>query len=91
MINIEMRSTYAPPDGSAPRAITIHIGDLRQEPDELWSVAVDVTGFSSDDHVRIKGADWLNAVEGAAHFLRGLVGDLVKDDGGTLTPLLLPP
>lgn len=91
MINIEMTSTFAPAGGSATRTISIRISDLRKDPDDLWSVAVDVTGFSSDDHVRIKGADWLNAVEGAAHFLRALVGGLVEDDGGTLTPNLLPP
>jgi hypothetical protein len=45
----------------------------RSEPvaaDGLWSVAVDETGFESENHVRIKGADWLNAIEGAAVFLR---------------------
>lgn len=91
MINIEMISTYAPADGSAPQTITIRINDLRQDPDELWSVAVEVLGFKTDDHVRIKGADWLNAIEGAALFVRGLAGGKVQDYGGTITPLLLPP
>ncbi len=91
MINIEMTSTFTPADGSAARPITIRISDLRQENDDLWSVAVDVTGFGSDDHVRMKGADWLNTLEGSAHFLRALVGGLVKDDGGSMTPILLPP
>lgn len=88
---VEIVSTFAPADGSAPRAITIRISDLRQDADGLWSVAVDVLGFKTDDHVRIRGADWLNAIEGAAGFLRALVGGKVKDDGGTITPLLLPP
>ena len=90
MIQLEMVSTFMPADGSAPRTITIRISDLRQDPDDLWSVAVDVLGFKSDDHVRIKGADWLNAIEGAAGFIRGLAGAKVQDDGGTITPLLLP-
>ena len=87
---IEMTSTFTPSDGSAPRTITIRISDLREEPDGLWSVAVDVLGFTTDDHVRLKGADWLNAIEGAAGFIRALAGGKVKDDGGTITPLLLP-
>ncbi|KYF52147.1 hypothetical protein BE04_29895 [Sorangium cellulosum] len=87
---IEMVSTFTPADGSAPRTITIRISDLREEPDGLWSVAVDVLGFKTDDHVRCKGADWLNAIEGAAGFIRALAGGKVKDDGGTITPLLLP-
>jgi hypothetical protein len=91
MINIEMTSTFTPADGSAARTITIRITNLRQDNDDLWSVAVGVTGFSSDDHVRIKGADWLNALEGSAAFLRALVGGLVKDDGGSMAPVLLPP
>jgi hypothetical protein len=91
MIHVDMTSVFAPADGSAPQTIKIRISDLREEHNDLWSVAVDVTGFGSDNHVRIKGADWLNAIEGAAHFLRGLVGGLVKDDGGTITPLLLAP
>jgi hypothetical protein len=91
MISIEMTSTFVPADGSAPRTIGIRISDLRQETDDLWSVAVDVTGLRTDNHVRIKGCDWLNALEGAAAFLRGLVGGLVQDEGGTITPQLLPP
>ena len=91
MINIEMTSTYVPADGSAPRTIVIRINDLQQDPDELWSVAVDVLGFRTDDRVRIKGADWLNAIEGAALFIRNLAGGKVQDDGGTITPPLLPP
>ncbi len=88
---VEMISTFAPADGSEPRTTTIRISDLREDPDGLWSVAVDVVGFETDDHVRLKGADWLNAIEGAAGFLRALAGGKVKDDGGTITPLLLPP
>ena len=58
MMNIlEVVSTFTPSDGSAPRTITIRISDLREEPDGLWSVAVDVLGFKTDDHVRLKGAD----------------------------------
>jgi len=88
--NVEMTSTFTPADGSASRIVTVRIRDLRQDPDDLWSVAVDVTGLGSDDHVRCKGADWLNAMEGAAAFLRALVGGYVKDDGGTMIPPLYP-
>jgi hypothetical protein len=91
MINIEVISTLTLTDGSAPRTITIRISDLRQEPDDLWSVAVDVLGFKLDDHTRAYGADWLNAIEGAALLIRELAGGKVRDYGGTITPLLLPP
>ncbi len=91
MTIVEMISTFTPTDGSAPRTITIRISDLRQEPNELWSVAVDVLGFKTDDHARAYGADWLNAIEGAAILIRELAGGKVKDYGGTITPLLLPP
>ncbi|MBK8257632.1 MAG: hypothetical protein IPK82_33800 [Polyangiaceae bacterium] len=91
MIAIEQVSTFVPSDGGASRTITIRISDLREEPNGLWSVAVDVTGFKTDDHTRIWGADWLNAVEGAASFIRELAGGKVRDYGGTITPPLLPP
>jgi hypothetical protein len=91
VIAVEQISTFTPSDGSTPSIITIRISDLREETDGLWSVAVDVTGFKTDDHVRIRGADWLNAIEGAALFIRELAGGKVKDDGGTITPPLLAP
>jgi hypothetical protein len=92
MTLIEMTSVFTPADGSAPRSITIRISDLRQDAeDELWSVAVDVVGFKTDDHVRLKGADWLSAsIDGTMGFVRGLAGGKVQDDGGTIKPLLLP-
>ena len=88
---IAMDSLFTPADGSAPRTITIRVSDLQQEPDEAWSVMVDVLGFDADDHVQIKGADWVNALEGAALFLRERVGAKVRDEGGTMVPELLPP
>ena len=91
MIDIEIISKLEPTDGSAPRTITIRISDLRQEPNDVWSVAVDVLGFKTVDHTRAYGADWLNAVEGAAGLIRALAGGKVKDYGGTITPALLPP
>lgn len=91
MTIIEMISTFVPADGGAPRTITVRISDLRQEPNELWSVAVDVLGFKTDDHTRAYGADWLNAIEGATIVIRELAGAKVRDYGGTITPLLLPP
>jgi hypothetical protein len=91
VIAVEQISTFTPSDGSTPSIITIRISDLREETDGLWSVAVDVTGFKTGDHVRIRGADWLNAIEGAALFIRELAGGKVKDDGGTITPPLHAP
>lgn len=91
MTIIEMTSVFSPLDGSAPRTIKIRISDLRQEPNELWSVAVDVLGFKTDDHTRAYGADWLNAIEGAILLIRELAGGKVKDYGGTINPPLLPP
>ncbi len=89
MINIEMISTLTLPDGSQ-RTITITIHDLRQDSEDVWSVAVDVLGFKTDDHTRAYGVDWLNAVEGATILLRELAGGKVKDYGGTITPPILP-
>jgi hypothetical protein len=91
VINVETTSTFTPSDGGALRTITIRISDLRQENDDLWSVAVDVLGFKTDDHTRAYGADWLNALEGAALLIRELAGGKVRDYGGTITPALLPP
>lgn len=88
---IEMVSTFMPTDGSGPRTITIRISDPREEPDGLWSVAVDVIGFRTDDHVRLKGPDWLSALESATGFIRRLAGGKVRDYGGTIVPPLLPP
>lgn len=91
MNTIEMVSTFTPADGTPPRTITIRIHDLREEPTGLWSIAVDVTGFKTDDHVRLQGADWLNALEGATGFIRALAGGKVKEYGGKIVPELLPP
>lgn len=90
MINVENVSTLTMPDGSL-RTITIRIHDLRQDSEDLWSVAVDIEGFKTDDHVRIKGCDWLNAIEGATLFIRGLAGGKVQDSGGTIVPHIVPP
>lgn len=90
MINVEKVSTLTMPDGSQ-RTITIKIHDLRQDSDDAWSVAVDVLGFERDDRTRITGCDWLNAIEGATLFIRGLAGGKVQDCGGTIVPHIVPP
>lgn len=90
MINIEEVATLTMPDGSQ-RTITIRIHDLRQDSDDFWSVAVDVEGFQTNDHTRITGCDWLNAIEGATLFIRGLAGGQVRDCGGTIVPHIVPP
>lgn len=91
MINVEMQSTLDLGDGSEPRPITIKIHDLRQEANDLWSVAVDIIGFKTDDHTRAYGQDWLNALEGATLLIRELAGGKVKDYRATITPAILPP
>jgi hypothetical protein len=91
VINIEMDSVLTLSDGSAPRQVTIRVHDLRQDSEHVWSVAVDIVGFKTDDHTRAYGADWLNAVEGALIVIRTVAGGKVKDYGATITPLLLPP
>lgn len=90
MTLVEMTSTLTPSNGSAQRIITVRISDLRQDADGLWSVAVDVTGFRAEHHVRARGADWLGAIEAATGVVRTLVGGKVEEYGGTITPLLLP-
>jgi hypothetical protein len=90
MINVEKVSTLTMPDGST-RTITIKIHDLRQDAADLWSVAVDVEGFKTDDHTRIYGIDWLNAIQGATIFLRGLAGGQVQNLGATIDPHIVPP
>lgn len=90
MINVEKLSTLTMPDGSQ-RTITIRIHDLRQDSDDLWSVAVDVLGFETDDHTRAYGVDWLNAITGATLFIRGLAGGQVQDLGATIVPHIVPP
>jgi hypothetical protein len=90
MINVEKVSTLTMPDGSQ-RTITIRIHDLRQDSDDVWSVAVDILGFETDDHTRAYGVDWLNAIEGATLFIRGLAGGKVQDYGATIVPHIVPP
>ncbi len=90
MINVEKVSTLTMPDGSK-RTITIKIHDLRKDEEDLWSVAVDVLGFETDDHTRAYGVDWLNAFEGATIFLRQLAGGKVQDYGATIDPHIVPP
>jgi len=90
MINVEKVSTLTMPDGSQ-RTVTIKIHDLRQDSDDLWSVAVDVEGFKTDDHTRAYGVDWLNAIGGATLLIRGLAGGQVQDLGATMVPHIVPP
>lgn len=90
MMNVENVSIVTMPDGSQ-RTITIKIHDLRQEAEDLWSVAVDILGFVTDDHTRTYGVDWLNAIEGATIFIRQLAGGKVQDYGATIVPHIVPP
>ncbi len=90
MINVEKVSILTMPDGSQ-RTITIKVHDLRQDSDDLWSVALDIEGFDTDDHTRAYGVDWLNAIEGATIFIRGLAGGKTQDYGATIDPHIIPP
>lgn len=89
---LEFTALFTPADGSAPRNITLRIGDVRQEPDGLWSVAVDVLGFKYDDRVRLKQVDWASAIEDAARFVARLAtGKVEVAGGGTLDPPIHSP
>lgn len=90
---LETITTFTPADGSAPRTITLRIGDVRPDPDGYtWSVAVEVLGFEHDDSVRLKQVDWPRAIRDATEFIIGLVADNVAQaGGGTLDPPIHPP
>lgn len=90
---LELATTFTPTDGSAPRAITLRIGDVRPDADgQTWSVAVEVLGFQHDDRVRLKQVDWAHAIEDAARFVISMVADKVElAGGGKLDPPIVPP
>ena len=89
---LEFTTLFTPADGSAPRTITLRIGDLRQEPDGVWSVAVHVLGFKHDEKVRLAQVDWAQAIHDAAQFVVRRVADKVEHaGGGTLEPPIYPP
>lgn len=86
---LELITTFTPANGSAPRTITLRIGDLRADPDgHTWSVAVEILGFaSSDERARLKQVDWATAIEDAGRFVSTVVSWKVElAGGGTLDP-----
>lgn len=89
---IEHVTTFTPADGSAPRTITLRIGDLRPDPDGDWTVAAEVLGFERDVRTRLKQVDWPLAVRDAARFVADIVTGFAENSGGgTLNPLVYPP
>jgi len=90
---LELTTIFTPADGSAPRTITLRIGDLRQDPGgATWSVAVEILGFKYDDRVRLKQVDWAHAIRDASQFvIRMVAGKVEAAGGGTLDPPILPP
>ena len=90
---LQCTTIFTPSDGSAPRTITLRIGDVQPDPDgATWSVAVDILGFNVDDRVRLKQVDWAHAIRDAARFVCRRVTDKVAvAGGGTLDPPIHPP
>jgi hypothetical protein len=90
---LELTTVFTPADGSAPRTITLRIGDVRPDPDgHTWSVAVEVLGFKYDDRVRLKQVDWAYAIRDAAQFVTQMVAGKVElAGGGTLDPPIYLP
>lgn len=86
----ELKSVFTPADGSPPRAITVRIHDVRQDPDgATWSIGVDVLGFEHDNRVRIKQVDWAQAISDAAQFAARMVNDKIElSGGGTMSPAI---
>lgn len=90
---LEFTAQFTPADGASPRAITLRIGDVREDEPGKWSIAVDVLGFQHDDRLRLPAAgDWAEAIEHAARFIAQTVNDKIETaGGGTLVPPIAPP
>lgn len=89
---LELTTTFTPADGSAPRTITLRIGDVHPDPDgHTWSAAVEVLGFASDDRLRVAQVDWTNAIKDGVNMIAKRVADKVDlAGGGTLDPEVYP-
>jgi hypothetical protein len=89
---LELKAQFHPADGSTPRAITLRIGDVREDKPGEWSIAVEVLGFHFDDRVRLPAGDWAEAIENAGRFVAQMVNDKIDTEGGgTLSPPIYPP
>jgi len=88
----ELTATFTPVDGNTPRPITLRISDVRQDKPGDWSVAVAVLGFpTSDENVRLRGADWAETIELAARFIASVVTWKIElAGGGALDPPIHP-
>lgn len=91
---LELITTFTPADGSAPRTITLRIGDPYPNPDhDDWCIMVDILGFGDNvlKDVRLRQVDWPNAIRDAALFVTNMVTWKVKQaGGGTLDPHIWP-
>lgn len=89
---IDHITKFTPADGSAPRMITLRIGDLRPNTEGNWTVAVEVLGFEHDTRSRLMQIDWPLAIRDAARFVAQVTTDCVElAGGGTLDPPVYPP
>jgi hypothetical protein len=91
-VMLELITTFTPTDGSAPRKITLRIGDVREDPGgHTWSAAVEVLGFQHDDNLRVRQVDWTNAIKDGVNMIAQRVADYVElAGGGTLDPPIHP-
>jgi len=88
---LELKLTFSPADGSAPRIITARIGDPEHTGD-AWSSLAEVSGFAQPWSQRIYGVDWPQAAELAAQIIPVYLDRLVAQaGGGTLDPPIARP
>jgi hypothetical protein len=89
---LETKTVFSPADGSAPRTVTLRLGDVRQDPDgATWSIAVDILGLDDDESVRLKQVDWAQAIVDGGQFIARRVNDkIAAAGGGTLDPPIHP-
>lgn len=90
---LELMTTFTPADGSAPRTITLRIGDVREDPGgHTWSAAVEILGFKYDEKLRVRQVDWTNAIKDGVDMIARRVSDQIElAGGGTLDPPIHPP
>lgn len=83
---LQLQTRFTPADGTAPRDITIRIGDPTEE-EESWSVLMEIAGFEEAYSRKTWGEDWAQAIELAAKLLPVMLQCRVRDaGGGTLEP-----
>lgn len=79
--------TYTPAVGGEPIPIAVRIGEPVRDGD-AWVSVVEVSNFTHDDAVHIRGADWMQALAFAAEFAAKHCSMLGAS--GTLDPPIHP-